>query len=181
MRRPLTLALLAVFALTLAGCGAESVRRDGSEGAYLDVGPLTYQVQNSRYMNPNDVEDKAYLAGLPQSADLGANELWFGIFMRVQNYSDRPATSTTQFVIRDTQGNVYKPVPLDAKVNPFAYAPSAVQPGDIYPPVSSVAGQGPVQQGSLLLFRIKTTSTQNRPLELFMGSGPQLAIMQLDV
>ena len=36
-----------------------------TEGIYLDVGDLKYQVQISRELNPADIEDRDYLKGLP--------------------------------------------------------------------------------------------------------------------
>jgi hypothetical protein len=52
----------------------------------------------------------------------------------------------------------------------------------VLPHVSSAAGQGPVQ-GSLLLFKLKVDSLQNRPLELKFsnGGGGQEGTYDLDV
>jgi len=149
----------------LAGCGnKEETHTVGStEGVYIDVGDLKYQVQMSRILNPNDVEDAAYLAGLPASSQLPGNEAWFGVWIRVENTnSDKALPAASQFTITDTQGNVFKPVPLQK--NPFAYAPSTLGPKSVSPNQNSVAGQG-VQQGSLLLFKLTTDSLANRPLE----------------
>ena len=69
--RPLRVLLLLVLAAAsagaLAGCGNKlEVRTVGeTEGIYIDVGELRYQVQLSRIINPNDIEDRHYLAGLP--------------------------------------------------------------------------------------------------------------------
>ena len=35
-----------------------------TEGTYLDLGGLKYQVQISRLLNPSSIEDRAYLVGL---------------------------------------------------------------------------------------------------------------------
>ena len=73
--RKLPLALLAVAAvLVLAACGNKpKISTVGdTEGTYLNVGPLTYQVQISRQLNPNDIEDQTYLQGIrPFQAKLG--------------------------------------------------------------------------------------------------------------
>ena len=55
-------------------------------------------------------------------------------------------------------------------------------PATILPLSSSAAGQGPIQ-GSLLLFKVKTDSLQNRPLELHFSNGQQgeTGIYDLDV
>jgi hypothetical protein len=181
-RRPLALALLAAAALVVAGCGNKNtnVTEAQTEGLYMDVGPLLYQVQISRYLNPADPEDQGYLRGLPagMSPQLGKGETWFGVFIRVQNTTDQTHTSTTQFTIRDTQGQEYSPIPLDAKVNPFAYVAGPLGPGGVNPGPETAAANGPVQQGSLVLFKLKVGSLQNRPLQLRMenGAGAQATI-----
>ena len=47
-------------ALALAGCGDKLETRTvgETEGLYIDVGDLKYQVQISRIINPYDVEDR---------------------------------------------------------------------------------------------------------------------------
>ena len=62
------LLLLALVAALFAGCGnkGEEVSEAETEGIYLTVAGLTYQVQMSRFLNPGDVEDAQYLMGLPE-------------------------------------------------------------------------------------------------------------------
>ena len=184
MKRVLYISAL-LCALLFAGCGNKEeggVTVADTEGIYLDVDELKYQVQISRYMNPNDVEDRSYLIGLPAStAQPTGDETWFGVFIRVQNTTDETIAPANDFEIVDTLDNVYRPIPLDAKVNPFAYEPTAVQPQNLIPRIDSVASEG-VIQGSLILFKVKTTSLQNRPLifKFRRGSGTQGTI-NLDV
>src|SRR3954451_6817424 len=104
MRRSL-LVLIAAAGLAAGGCGAPQTRTFAeTEGLYVDVGPLSYQVQISRYLNPGDTEDKAYLAGLPSgTAPAGKDDVWFGVFMRVKNYSEQTATPASDFTIEDTE------------------------------------------------------------------------------
>src|SRR3954452_8070282 len=97
--------LLAALALSLAGCGnLANVKDAETEGVYVDVGNLTYQVQISRYLNPGSLEDAQYLIGAPSDLD-SAKQIWFGVWMRVKNYSDETATPTTDFSITDTLDN----------------------------------------------------------------------------
>jgi hypothetical protein len=123
-------------------------------------------------MNPNDVEDAEYLVGLPEGTEPpGDDEIYFGVCVRVENVSEtetRPAAS--EWAIHDTQDNVYRPLPLDVDLNPFAFDPVDVPPKTVLPLATSAAGQGPIQ-GSLLLFKIKNDSFQNRPLELRFSNG----------
>jgi hypothetical protein len=165
--------VVALLALAGAGCGSEENRTTAeTEGLYLDINGLKYQIEMSRYMNPNDVEDAEYLVGLPEGTEPpGEDEIYFGVWVRVENVSEtetRPAAS--EWEIHDTQDNVFRPIPLDVDINPFAFDPVDVPPKTVLPLASSAAGQGPIQ-GSLLLFKIPNDSFQNRPLELRFSNG----------
>jgi hypothetical protein len=180
MRRLLVISAAFACALSITGCfDKHEVTSADTEGVYLDVDELKYQVQISRYMNPNDVEDRAYLAGLPQStAAPTGEETWFGVFLRVQNSTDKTVVPARDFEIVDTQENVYRPVPLD---NPFAYKPDPIGPQSLIPRPDSVASTTTIQ-GSLLLFKVKTASLQNRPLEFrFRGAEGTEGQVNLDV
>jgi hypothetical protein len=176
MRR-LTL-VIALLAVVGSGCGhdeneATAIQQTAeTEGLYLDVNGLKYQIQMSRYMNPSDIEDREYLVGLPEgSPEPSEDEIYFGVWVRVENTSHdetRPAASVWE--IHDTQENVYRPLPIDTDVNPFAFEPVDVPPRTVIPLPSTAAGQGPVQ-GLMLLFKIRNESFQNRPLELRFRNG----------
>ena len=56
------------------------------------------------------------------------DETWFGVFMRVQNTTDETIVPANDFEIEDTLENVYRPIPLDPKANPFAYQPTRSSP-----------------------------------------------------
>jgi hypothetical protein len=177
------LALAAFAALALAGCGEKTdyIRTAETEGIYVDVGNLVYQVQISRFLNPADVEDREYLVGVPANeATVGGDKTWFGVFMRVKNYSNETLQPATQFVITDTEGNKFYPVPLP-KSNPFAYNPGPLGPDAVYPPPDSAAASGPIQ-GALILFKLSTASLQNRPLVLHIEQpGQDGAEIDLDL
>jgi hypothetical protein len=182
--RRLALALLVLAALTASGCSSSETgqlkNNAETEGIYLDLGGMKYQIQMSRYLNPSDVEDRSYLLGLPSGVQPTGNEVWFGIWMRVQNESKKPLPVATQYEIHDTQGAVYRPVPIDAKSNPFAYQAGDVGPGSILPQPDSAAGTGPIQ-GSLLLFKLKVDSLQNRPLEMRITQNGATDTANIDV
>jgi hypothetical protein len=185
LRVLLLLVLAAASALALAGCGnkSETVTSATTEGIYIDVGDLKYQVQLSRIINPNDEEDRAYLAGLPAGTpEPKSNEAWFGVWMRVQNTtSKKTLTAADQFEIVDTQEHRFTPITLEN--NPFAYQAQALTPKTIVPTPNSPAGEG-VIQGSLILFKVTTEALANRPLE-FKIQSPALpndvGIVDLDV
>ena len=187
MARLLRIALAtALLALVATGCGNkdEEVTVAETEGIYLDINGLKYQIEMSRYMNPNDVEDSEYLIGLPEnSAPPTEDEIYFGVWVRVENVSETetlPAASIWE--IHDTQENIYRPIPLDTEINPFAFEAVDVPPMTVIPLASTAAGQGPIQ-GSLLLFKIRNETFQNRPLELKFrnGGGGQEGTYDLDV
>lgn len=184
MLRRLALCLLAVAAVAaLAGCGnrIETRTLGETEGIYIDVGELKYQVQLSRILNPDDLEDSAYLAGLPAGEEASAEEAWFAIFLRVENTTGEPRPAAEEFEIIDTQENAFEPLALEN--NPFAYRPVSLPPKGIIPPPDSIAGEG-VIQGSLLLFKVSVDALQNRPLEFRITSpesSDEVGIVDLDV
>jgi hypothetical protein len=184
MRRLIVISAALLCALLAAGCGnkQETVTLGDTEGIYIDIDDLMYQVQISRYLNPRDLEDRSYLLGLPSStAAPTGEETWFGVFIRVQNPTDETIAPANDFSIVDTQDNVYRPIPLDTNINQFAYKPDPIAPKDLIPEPDTIASETTIQ-GSLLLFKLKTESLQNRPLEfrLKRGSGTT-GVVDLDV
>ena len=169
---PVALSVLAV--LLLGACGESHTKvttgtyagESGQNAPYLDVGPLIYQVQLSRQLNPANSEDAGYLQGLtPAEQKLNTGEEWFGVFMQVYNTHDTAAfPSTENITISDTQGNVYTPLPPPLG-NPYAYRAGPVGPSSVVPPADTTAQFGPTQ-GALLLFKIKVVSLDNRPLKV---------------
>jgi hypothetical protein len=187
LRLPLLAAAALLAALTLVACGGakQPTTHGEGEGAYVQAGPLIYQVQMSRELNPANVEDIEYLEGLPTSTPrLAGDEEWFGVWVRVQNATDATHPSASDFKIVDTIGTEYEPIPLSAN-NPFAYQPTAVS-NDGFQPVEpdpeSGAGAGPIQ-GSMLLFKLRTDVYANRPLELEItppdGGEPSSVVLDL--
>ncbi|MGH2970041.1 MAG: hypothetical protein ACRDK0_13405 [Solirubrobacteraceae bacterium] len=184
LRRPSLLLAALACSLLAAGCGnkQETVTLGETEGIYLDIDELKYQVQISRYINPRDVEDRSYLIGLPQGTSQPAgDETWFGVFIRVQNTTDETIAPANDFEIVDTRENKYRPIPLDTNVNQFAYKPDPIPPKSLIPEVGSVASEGTIQ-GSLLLFKVKNEALQNRPLEFrFRRGSGTVGVVDLDV
>jgi hypothetical protein len=172
--RPLPLALLALSLLVGAtGCGHKgAVTSAETEGPYIDVGGLQYQVQISRQLNPRDTEDRSYFIGVPGAERLRPNETWFAVFIRVKNPSGRFVYPARNFQITDTQGHRYSPVPVGAD-NVFAYRPTPISPAGVLPRADSAAGEGPIG-GAMLLYKLTLDTLANRPLELliFSPSGP---------
>jgi hypothetical protein len=175
------LALLALAPLLLGACGDSHTKvttgtyagESGANAPYLDVGPLAYQVQLSRQLDPVDGEDSNYLQGLtPAQLALTPQEEWFAVFLQVYNNGDTPAPASSDIVLSDTEGNSYTAVTLPAS-NRVAYRAGTVPGKGRIPALDTSAAAGPTQ-GSMLLFKIKTLSLDNRPLTLKI-SDPQNA------
>jgi hypothetical protein len=163
---------LLVAALATAGCGHEKTTLAETEGVYLDLGPMKYQVQISRWLNPADPQDFEFFRGLPpgMSTALPADELWFGVFMRVENPTDTAQPMAERFEIEDTTGAKYEPVELNQETNPLVYRPGFNLPPISIFPIRDTLGDQSFAQGGLLLFKLKTEANQNRPLVLHISN-----------
>jgi hypothetical protein len=186
LRRLFAVTAVAVAAVGLTACGnKEEVTTFGhTEGAYLNVGNLVYQVQISRVLNPKDRTDRSYLIDVPaDQLQLAPDEAWFGVFVIGWNESDDAQPAISDFEITDTQGNVYKPVGIGPD-NVFAYRVHDIEPGEKEPLQNTAASNNPSVNGSLLLFKVKNSTFDNRPLELkihALGGEPREAAVDLDV
>lgn len=172
--RLVLVAVFAIAALGLSACSDNSHTRvttgtyageSGANAPYLNVGPLIYQVQLSRELNPYDTEDASYLAGLtPAQRKLSPGEEWFAVFLQVYNESSIPHPTATNISISDTEENVYTPI-VPSQTNEFAYRAGILAPKGRIPELDTVAADGPTQ-GAMLLFKIKVLSLDNRPIEI---------------
>jgi hypothetical protein len=137
----------------------------GTEGAYLELEPMSYQVQISRQLNPRNIEDRAYLQGVaPRLKALTPEQTWFGIFIRVVNEGEETALTANRFRVLDTEGDAFRPIPI-SPASEWAYKAIPLPPKGIIPNPDSVAGQG-VINGRMLLFKMEYATLQNRPLVL---------------
>src|SRR4051794_748888 len=116
----LALVLLAAAALVMTGCSKEAVTTNAAtEGIWIDVGPLDYHIQGSRVLNPGQTPDSAYLTGLPiGSTQPTGKEVWFAVFLRIENKTKAPAPTARDFTITDTRGAVFRPYGLNPRINP---------------------------------------------------------------
>lgn len=153
-------ALAATLAAAASGCSSEERRQNVAEGFPVFLGNLEYNVQISRFLNPSDDEDVAYLEGAPP---LPRDSYYLGIFLQVHNHGSKPAGVPTRYAVTDTDRNVYLPVAID---NDFTMPlDGTVGGGGQIPGRETIAANGPIE-GLMLLFIIKTPSVENRPLTL---------------
>ncbi len=172
----------------LSACGNHhdkeaTIQRIEGEGFYLSLGELKYQVQISRQLNPDDVQDKPLLIGVPAGEQqLASDEVWFGVFMQVENESDQALEPSGEIEIIDTQEEAFAPLDLD-DTNPFSYRASEAIPAGQLVPLPDTPAFDTAIQGSMLLFKLKSTALDNRPLELKIESSTtaQTGIIDLDV
>src|SRR6478672_6799220 len=104
---PLMFAALAVFsaAVALSACGYSSDSKDVVEGQPVNLGEVKYNVGFSRYLNPNDSEDSAYLVG---QKELPAGYTYFGVFLEVQNEDEKAHPLPDSFTITDADGTTFQ-------------------------------------------------------------------------
>lgn len=147
-------------ALGAGGCSSEQTKLAVAEGTPVTLGNLKYNVQISRYLNPNDAEDQAYLRGAPP---LGRTDNYLGVFLQIQNNGSKSVSLPTRYTVTDTAHDVWDAVPLD---NDFSLPLSGSVPAKrSVPNPESAAANGPTQ-GSVLLFIIPESAAANRPLTL---------------
>jgi hypothetical protein len=186
VRRLLTIAGLIAVASLVSACGAHhpSVADANNDGAYVKAGPVTYQLEVSRLLNPYSAEDSGYLAGLPKSeATLSPTEEWYGVFLWAKNQTKQPQVTTDDFDVVNTVDHVYYPIRYD---NPYVWTSKPLQPGAIEPEPDTTASFGPTG-GALLLFKVPSVGPNsvyaNRPLTLQIrgNTGKVWATISLDL
>ena len=119
-------------------------------------------------LNPADIEDREYLDGpAAGTTPPPADEIWFGVFMRVENTTDEPLAARRR--VRDQRHRrrtMYRPVQLDPTTNPFAYQPSRrcrrarSSRSTTRPPARARS------RARCCCSSSRSTRSQNRPLEL---------------
>ena len=176
-RFPLALVALLLAALGLSACGDSHTHvitgtyagESGANAPYLNVGPLIYEVQLSRQLNPHNPEDAAYMQGLTLAQrKLLPGQEWFGVFLQVYNNSNRERQASDSVTISDTQANIYDPI-VPAPNNLFAYRGGGVPHKNRIPTPGTVAADVG-SQGEVLLFKISIVSLDNRPIELHISN-----------
>jgi hypothetical protein len=167
---------LAAVAL-LAACGEEE-ELDVVEGEPVELGELSFNVQLTRFLNPDDPEDEAYLRGQPLPS---ADQQYLAVFMTVDNEGDQPAELPSTMTIRDTRDNTYQP--LDTASVYALELGTTLPAGDELPRPDTPAATGPIR-GAMVLFRVDRAVTENRPIELEIPSastGGEQAQVELDI
>jgi hypothetical protein len=167
--------LLGLVAMTVSACGYSSDSKDVAEGEVVELGDLKYQVVFSRFLNPNDNEDAAYLVGQPA---LPKGSSYFGVFLEVQNKSEETQKLAKSFTIKDAEDTTYDAIPSESLYAfPFGGEVESQEP---IPAPDSTPQQGPIE-GSLVLFELPASASENRPLTLFIAGPDGPAEVKLDL
>jgi len=173
----LVLAAALIAGVLLSGCETDP-ESDLSveEGQPMRLGELLYNVQISRFLNPSDPEDKAYLAG---QAAPPRDKLYFGVFLLIENESDSAQEVPTGFEVVDTEGTRFEPLPSQSL---FALQLGGRVPANAQlPEAESTAANGPIE-GAMVLFLIDEAATEDRPLTLDIpSSAGSVGEVELDI
>jgi hypothetical protein len=170
-------ALLTLLALTagVSACGYSSDSKHTNEGEPLELGELEYNVTFSRYLNPNDSEDAAYLEGQKEAPK---GETYFGVFFEVQNKSDEPQQLPSTLTITDADEQEYEVIPSESIFAlPFE---GTVEAEEQVPVLDSPAQQGPIE-GSVAIFLLPEEASENRPLTLHIEGAEEKGEVTLDL
>jgi hypothetical protein len=202
MRAP-RFAIAALLAAALGGgvaaCGSEE-ELHVIEGEPLEVGEVSYNVQITRFLNPDDPEDQGYLAGQERPEP---GEAYLGVFLTIENEGDEEFPVPSEFVVTDTEGTEHEPIPsrsayalqlpgLEPDVESLTQSDEDLdvvedlQPLDVpahgeIPIPDTTAAEG-VIGGAMLLFVVEQEVTENRPLELEVPAGDgETGVIELDI
>jgi hypothetical protein len=178
--RPFALPAIAVAALLailfgVSACGSSSEHKEVVEGEPVELGELQYNVIFSRFLNPNDNEDSAYLVGQPKPPPGSA---YFGVFFEVHNDSEEPQTLADSFTITDADHEQFEAAESESLYAlPFG---AQVESQEQIPLVDSTAQQGPIE-GAVVIFELPASASENRPLILEIPGPEGPAEVTLDL
>jgi len=179
MRRTLIIALCVLAAIAVSGaltaCGSSDDATDVAEGEPADIAGLHYNVQITRFLNPDDREDSEYLVGQPPPRP---GEYYLGVFMVINNDTDTARPSAAGYTVVDTLHTKYEPLPSES---PYALDIGAdVPPNGQLPLLDTTAQTGP-NEASMLIFRVSADVSENRPLLLEINSTDGTGEVLLDI
>jgi hypothetical protein len=171
----LGLAGLLLCGLVLASCGSGQSSTSVVEGQPVTLGGLRYNVLFTRFLNPNDPEDAAYLRG---HAPPSPGNVYLGTFLQVKNVGNNVTAVPSTFTVSDTQHDHFRSLPSHSD---FAF-PGGIKlaSDDTVPIPDSPAASGPIQ-GSLVLFELPYAATANTPLTLAIPGRGGPAEVELDI
>ncbi len=168
---------LGALAVGVSACGYESEETNVVEGEPVELGELSFNVTFSRYLNPNDTEDSAYLVGQENPPPDGMT--YFGVFFEVQNETEESHALPSTLSITDADGETYDVLPSKSLYAlPFG---GEVEEHEQIPVLDSTPDLGPIE-GSVALFLLPEEANENRPLTLHIpGADGDNGTVTLDL
>jgi hypothetical protein len=167
--------LVAATALAASGCGPDAVESEGNEGEPVGVSDLDYNVQITRFLNPDDNEDAEYLVGEPRAPE---GSEYLGVFLVIENQTDDVRPSATNYTVTDTLDNEYETVESES---PYALELGADVPAHDQLPLPDTTPYAGFNKGSLLIFEVPDEVSENRPLRLHIDSFDGSGEVTLDI
>jgi hypothetical protein len=169
--------VLALALLGVAGCGTD-LGKQADEGVPIKLGDLKITVQETRFLNPAQPDDKEYLGG--QQVPTPPGKSYLGVFLTIHNQGDSVVGLPTnaQMSVVDTTGAAYQSIPSHTD---FA-APLGTElagGGDV-PAPDTAAANGPTQ-GAIVIFLVDQGISENRPLKLEIGFQGETGEITLDI
>jgi hypothetical protein len=168
---------LALAVLGVAGC-SNDLGTEADEGVPIQLGDLKFNVQETRFLNPSQPDDKEYLEG--QQLPTPAGKSYLGVFLTIHNTGDNPVRVPTNadMSVADTTGAAYQSIP--SSTDYAAPLGSVLAPGADIPAPGTAAANGPTQ-GALVLFLVDQSLTENRPPKLEIDSADETGEITLDL
>lgn len=169
--------VLALAVVAASGCGND-LGKEADEGVPIQLGSMKLNVQETRFLNPAQPDDKQYLAG--QRVPPPAGQAYLGVFLTINNEGDTAVRlpGPPQISVTDTTGASYQAIPSST---PFA-APlgTALPAGGDIPAPGTAAANGPTQ-GAIVLFLVPQGIGENRPLKLEIDFQGETGEITLDI
>jgi hypothetical protein len=178
-KRALAVVLSLAALMVVAGCGEDEDKTEVVEGEPLELGEVEYNVQLTRFLNPNDKEDGQYLQG-QQVPPPKPEDSYLAVFIESENKGDEEATlpAAADLDVVDTTDQSFAPL---APTNIFMLDLGAkIGAGDELPEPDTAAASG-ATQGLIILFLVPANIGANRPLELEIAAGGEEAKVELDI
>lgn len=178
-KRAIVAALSAASVLTVgAACGQER-KAEVVEGEPLELGEVEYNVQITRFLNPDDPEDRQYLQG-QQVPPPRPEDSYLAVFVEVDNRGDEAATLPTasELDVLDTTERKYPPL---TPTNIFMLPLGGTIGGHEELPEPDTAAAAASTEGLIMLFLVPAGIGENRPLELEIAAGGEEGKIELDI
>jgi hypothetical protein len=174
---PAFVLVLCLAVLGVAGC-SNDLGKEADEGVPIQLGDLKFNVQETRFLNPSQADDKEYLEG--QQVPAPAGKSYLGVFLTIQNSGSDPVRipANADMSVVDTTGAAYESIPSHTDF--AAPLDSTLAPGADIPGPGTAAANGPTQ-GSIVLFVLPEGVSENRPLKLEIDSQGETGEITLDI